>query len=1272
MTIGDRIAPALLRVRVSGLVVGAGFLVTPSLAVTCAHVLTDDPTAEHPPVDPVLVDFPLLGGAAVAARIVSWRPVEPDGSGDVAVLGLCPPDGARPVPLTGSDDVWGHPIRVCGFPAGFEDGRWLSGALRGRQGTGWLQIEADGPVRSGFSGAPVWDETAGGVAGMLVTRAGERTAFLVPAAALGVSSELPNPFRGLEAFGEQDSPYFFGRDHDIARLRAHLADRDLVLVVGPSGSGKSSLVRAGLLPSLRHDGVHISALKRTPGATAAETFADLTSDVEPGRSLLFVDQFEEIVDEDPALARELLTLVTNALSPNRRAVLTMRTDSLDGLLTATSADALEHAAMLVGPLGGDGLRAAITGPVKAVGGVDFEDGLVTRILADAGDEPGRLPLVEFALTELWPRRTAGRLTHEAYDEIGGVSGALTRYADRALWLPATRARDVLTRLARPDGNGGYVRRRVHVSEVDDRRTLETLAATRLVVISDDVAEIAHQALLDRWDRLRGWLAADREFLAWRADLDHRITQWEESGRDRKSLLGGVALARASSWRDKRELSARERDFIDRGRSRQRREVWNWRVVTAVITVIALVAGVLLVRTERQRGELGERLREANATVLGQESLRLRDIQPETALQLALAAWREAPGNPSAYQALLAQRQAWWSVAEVMPRDAAGAVANRDGTVIVTRDDKDKATVWHGDQGWVVPTEGVGRYAVSPDGTTLAMTTKSGHLVLWDIAGRTETRLQADLDVATSSFRFDATSGSLTLVAGHRLVAWDLRTKEVLVDVEWGEGDAVLLPDRRTVLAETTSSDDVSQVVLREVTGRELKRFPELSRILGNGEAVVSCVPDGLRLQTVATGEDRHIVVGRNPCYPSDKPRWLAGDGSGRFLSLVTERENWDDVTTYLHWPTGRQYSVRQRATLAHVVGRLTSEGATFTAMVAGHRVATRLHADRPDPSRLAPFPNSAHVAYHPDGRTWAAVIEEGVLIGDRLVPWPEARRARFTSDGRRLLGTDGRELRVYDAATLNEERRLRPPGEGESGLSFVLLSDHEVVTLYGGNLTRWRLDADPAPDPFPLASDSARLRLIADRGTIHARPGHPGEIVLDSPSGLELWDVATRRLVRPLAGFEKIRRGEFAFDASGTRVAAVESGAPGVQVWDVERGVRLARFPVDAREIVAFLDDTVIVEVSTGVQVWRDATMVADIPLFDAVWGSFRVRDRALHYLARQFRGDGKAVVREWSLPVHPEDVFDQLCGMADREFTDEEKDRMLPPGVSAGRPCDR
>jgi Trypsin-like peptidase domain len=240
--------------------------------VTCAHVvmralgLADD---EPPPAHAeVRLDFPLVApGELVTARVERWLAPQADNAGDVAGLLLTgtAPGGATATRLVAADDLWSHPFRAFGFPAAHDQGVWVSGRLRGRQAAGWVQMDGVAAtgyrVEPGFSGTPVWDDELDGVVGMAVAAEAPpevRAAYLIPTSALvgawpGLADQArpPCPYRGLFAFRERDAALFFGREEASDGLLGELTRHPLVAVAGPSGSGKSSLVFAGVVPRLR-------------------------------------------------------------------------------------------------------------------------------------------------------------------------------------------------------------------------------------------------------------------------------------------------------------------------------------------------------------------------------------------------------------------------------------------------------------------------------------------------------------------------------------------------------------------------------------------------------------------------------------------------------------------------------------------------------------------------------------------------------------------------------------------------------------------------------------------------------------------------------------------------------------------------------------------------------------------------------------------------------------------------------------------------------------
>ncbi|WP_344632757.1 serine protease [Streptomyces glaucosporus] len=770
----------------------------------------------------VLVDFPLLRDAdgtipSVPARVVSWRPVRPDG-GDVALLRLARPvPSARPVPLVDGTRVWGHEFRAYGFPDGAEYGVWASGVLRAVQGAGWLQMDArPGGVRisAGFSGAAAWDDEQGGVVGMTVAAGRGRldgTAYLVPSAALMDEEVLrPTcPFRGLEPFGEEDAEFFHGRAADTERLYEAVVRRPVTVVAGPSGCGKSSLVRAGLLPRLRADGTAVSVLRPVAGVRPAAVLAQVLVPVlEPdageverlskvarlagllrgdgadgifaglraalrercgeGGLLVFVDQLEEYAAADPEAARELFSLlIALAGEPGGpRVVATARAETLDALVTSETSGVLSDAVLLLAPLAADDLLDAVTGPVDAVPGLWLEPRLAERIVVDAADEPGRMPLVEFALTRLWERRTGAMLTHAAYEELGGVAGALVGYAEDTVSDHVPPGEESVTRrlfvqLARPDDRGGFGRRATPLTDLDPAaaRLARRLAAGKLLVLSrtaegTEVVDLAHEALTRLWPRLRGWLEDSREFRAWQEQLRGDLARWEAGGREPEGLLRGRLLTAAADWLDRRpeDVTAAERAYIEAGWRHQRRGVRRRQAAVAGLTVLALVATVLAAVAVRSQRETERNLRTLASSTLAERADRLSARDPGTAMQLALAAWH-TERTPRAEAALLGQyvrgqylrgsHEGLWRGQPVRltatPDARTLVVVSEPGggdppeATVITGAPEGEPRRRHVLRG--VPGGDELRTAVSPDGRYYAVATPDGAVYLWRLDRR---------------------------------------------------------------------------------------------------------------------------------------------------------------------------------------------------------------------------------------------------------------------------------------------------------------------------------------------------------------------------------------------------------------------------------------------------------------------------------------------------------------------------------------------------------
>jgi hypothetical protein len=411
------------------------------------------------------------------------------------------------------------------------------------------------------------------------------------------------PFQGLRFFDESDADRFFGRERLTAGSLARLRGEPFLAVIGASGSGKSSVVRAGLVPALRRTPrvVHVLTPTRHPIDSLAVTLGsngerDALID-ELGRDpyalrrlikrkqwpsvVLVIDQFEELFTlcQDPfereAFAENLVGAIDAGQST--RVVIALRADFYAQCAEyPTLREAVAQHQEYVGAMGAGELRQAIEAPA-AHGNWEIEPGLVGLLLRDVGDEPGSLPLLSHALHETWRRRRGRRMTLAGYTGAGGVQGAITQtaesvYADRLTDDQRAIARGVFLRLTELGEGTQDTRRRATLAELvrrpdgksDVRAVLGVLADARLLTLANGTAEVAHEALIREWPRLREWLAEERENLRLQRQLGAAADDWQRLAHDAGCLYRGARLTQAVEWADghAEHLSSLERAFLD--------------------------------------------------------------------------------------------------------------------------------------------------------------------------------------------------------------------------------------------------------------------------------------------------------------------------------------------------------------------------------------------------------------------------------------------------------------------------------------------------------------------------------------------------------------------------------------------------------------------------------------------------------------------------------------------------------------------------------------
>jgi WD40 repeat protein/DNA-binding SARP family transcriptional activator len=1114
------------------------------------------------------------------------------------------------------------------------------------------------------------------------------------------------PYRGLGSFREVDAPFFFGREAFTARLAETVGEKPLlVVVVGSSGCGKSSTVFAGLLPRLRDAGGWVIApfrpgrrpfhalaaavlpllepeLGETDRLIEARKLADSLREGEiplydairralekrpAGTRLLFVvDQFEELYTlcPEPDLRHRLLDGLLGAVEaaseervPPVALLLTLRADFMGHALAYRPfADGLQDGALMMGPMSRDELRRAIERPAEAQGAA-FEVGLVERILDDVGEAPGNLPLLEFALTLLWEAQSDGWLTHAGYQEIGQVEGALARYADEVHAGmdegEQEAARRIFVQLVRP-GEGTEDTRRVATrAELGDEHwgLVQHLADRRLVVTGQDATkmetvEVVHEALIQRWGRLRAWMDADRAFRTWQERLRAALRGWETSERDEGALLRGTPLAQAEGWLAEREdeLSAPERDFILASVTlRERRQVERERRRRNTILALAgglTIAIVLAIFAFSARATAQREAALSQSLVLAANAEQAQD-NGETDLALALALEAVDMDEP--------------------PSEAVrtlSALALGPGTRA----------------GWQGHDNVIRDVAFSPDGGTALSgscaelrsdgTCGEGELILWDLSAAISTGLGGP-EAITELRRFEGHTGWVNALAfspddqtalsgseDAELILWDVETGQVVGHFQGHSGgvnDIVFGPDGQAAL----SGSDDGTLILWDVstalntgaaTGEPLRRFEGHT----GGVNSVAFSPD--RQAALSGSADRTLIL------------WDAE--SGEVLRRFEGHIN--DVEGVAFGPDGR------------------------TALSAGGNTIRMWDLETGQEIRHQGFGGMPSLCdMGPDGRT-------AMLDLDNLVLWDiddwrsaqslvgggsglvELESAAFSPDGRLALSgySDGT-LRLWNLAGQVEFRRFATEGTPLAAVAVspdgrrLLTGDMtDVVTLWdvesGEAIRRFEGDA-VAVSPNSIAfSPDGKYALV---GSGDAFGG-------TETRSLVLWDLETGEEIRRFEGHRFVLRSVAISPDGSTALAGSQSQMLGDEgeliLWDLETGELIRRFDTtdDITSIAfsadgsralassAFLERAMVFDIASGEEILRPeghTNMVFDvafgpderIALSASADGSIILWDVTTGKIIRRFLGHEDMV---WSVEVSPDGRY-VLSGSMDGDI---------------------
>ncbi len=1094
------------------------------------------------------------------------------------------------------------------------------------------------------------------VQGPYVIETASTSARVLPPSGETRSSGRP-PYKGLQYFEEADAGLFFGRKLLTAKLVTRLLKERFLVLLGASGSGKSSIVRAGLVPAIKcGEGLADSSspldngksqwvqiitptarpleslaytLARVSGSSIAPArfqddlghdplgFLRAVSQILPegARFVLIVDQFEELFTlcHDPfereAFVDHLFSAVSGESAADILVVLALRADfyahcaQYDSLRQAL----VEHQEYL-GPMSAEELRRAIEEPARR-DGWELEPGLADLILAEIGDEPGKLPLLSHALLETWNRRSGQTLTLKGYTESGGVRGAISRTAEIVYQKLSPDQREIaryiflqLTELGEdiPD-----TRRRVTRRDLLNQRegatriqeVLNILAKARLVTISEDSVEVAHEALIRTWGRLRTWLDASRDDLRLRRTLTIVATEWANTGQDPSYLAAGAQLAQFEAlatdsdlklgWTEQEFLEASLAEYERQQAQEQARvareaslEQRSRNVLRAMVVVLLLATFGALALTglawnQSRIARQNEVVAQGLALTSGAQFAASQG-DPELALALALAANRLDQSNVQAQLTLSDLAYAPGirrRMVEHTDRVSAVAFAPEGQQALSASWDK-TLILWDVTSGIPVRrftghTGPVTAVVFSLDGKTALSGSTDTTLNLWDVgSGKVIRRYKGHTGEVTSVAISPDGSLALSSSVDQTLILWDLASGKTIHSLTGHTGkvnSAVFSPDGTTIVS---GSSDNNLILWEVVTGKVVHRFEgHLGAVTAvafspDGKTILSVSLDQvLILWDVASGEPIHRFEGHQDqvnavAFSPDGKTAISAGGSEEVFNTTLERVLilWD-LTTGKSLRRFEGHTAPVTAVAFSPDGKTALSGSSDKSLILwGLASGAEIQQFEGHTSAV----NS--VALSADGKTALSGSADASLIlweasTGRLIHLILAdsitHAVALSPDGQRALsGSPNGRLTLWDVATGQAVRDLI----GHTGPVTSVSFSPDGKTALSGSLDRtlilWDVASGQALRHYKGHTNAVNSVAIRWDGK-QALSGSFDRTLI-------LWDIDTGQAIRSFPAQDNVVNA-VAFSPNGkTGLSGLADGD--LTLWDLELGVEIRRF----------------------------------------------------------------------------------------------------------------